>query len=50
MIRNIMTQSESAAYDRFSQYYDLMVADRRSHIDFYSGLIESGQVSLADIC
>lgn len=45
-----MTQSESAAYDRFSQYYDLMVADRRSHIDFYSGLIESGQVSLADIC
>ena len=44
-----MAQSESSAYDRFSQYYNLMVADRRPHIDFYSVLIEPGQHSLADI-
>jgi SAM-dependent methyltransferase len=44
-----MTQSEAAAYDRFSKHYDLMVADRQPHIDFYTSLVQPGLRSLADV-
>jgi SAM-dependent methyltransferase len=44
-----MLDSQATAYDRFADYYDLMVGDRQAYLDFYCSLVKPGHASLIDL-